>query len=161
MKLHKRKKPTRHRGTRTAGWAMKKHKGGKGNSGGKGMAGTGKRGDQKKSWVIKYQYPYFGKKGFTSKKTLREKNNVYNLDDVSRMAENGMLEIKNYKVLGQGEISTKVIVHAKAFSNSAREKIEAAGGEAIVVSKTGRADGKEEETEKKTPVKKAIKKEGK
>jgi large subunit ribosomal protein L15 len=37
------------------------------------------------------------------------------------------------KVLGQGEISVKVDVSAQAFSSSAKEKIEAAGGTATVV----------------------------
>jgi large subunit ribosomal protein L15 len=37
------------------------------------------------------------------------------------------------KVLGQGDISVKVDVTANAFSSSAKEKIEAAGGTAIVV----------------------------
>ena len=36
------------------------------------------------------------------------------------------------KVLGQGDISVKVNVHAQAFSGSAKEKIEAAGGTATV-----------------------------
>ena len=37
------------------------------------------------------------------------------------------------KVLGQGEISVPVQVSANAFSGSAKEKIEAAGGSATVV----------------------------
>lgn len=37
------------------------------------------------------------------------------------------------KVLGQGDISVKVDVSAQAFSGSAKEKIEAAGGTATVV----------------------------
>jgi len=37
------------------------------------------------------------------------------------------------KVLGQGDISVKVAVSANAFSNSAKEKIEAAGGSTTVV----------------------------
>ena len=37
------------------------------------------------------------------------------------------------KVLGQGEITVAVQVSAQAFSASAREKIEAAGGTATVV----------------------------
>ena len=37
------------------------------------------------------------------------------------------------KVLGQGEISVKVDVSAQAFSSSAKEKIEAAGGTTTVV----------------------------
>jgi large subunit ribosomal protein L15 len=36
------------------------------------------------------------------------------------------------KVLGQGDISIKVAVTANAFSNSAKEKIEAAGGTTTV-----------------------------
>ena len=36
------------------------------------------------------------------------------------------------KVLGQGDISVKVAVTANAFSNSAKEKIEAAGGSATL-----------------------------
>ncbi|MFZ9308977.1 MAG: 50S ribosomal protein L15 [Candidatus Nanopelagicales bacterium] len=37
------------------------------------------------------------------------------------------------KVLGQGDITIKVSVQANAFSDSAREKIEAAGGKTIQV----------------------------
>ncbi len=37
------------------------------------------------------------------------------------------------KVLGQGEVSVKVAVQAHAFSGSAKEKIEAAGGSATLV----------------------------
>lgn len=37
------------------------------------------------------------------------------------------------KVLGQGDITVKVSVQANAFSDSAREKIEAAGGKTIQV----------------------------
>lgn len=38
------------------------------------------------------------------------------------------------KVLGRGDLSRKLTVHAHAFSQSAREKIEAAGGTCEVVS---------------------------
>ncbi len=37
------------------------------------------------------------------------------------------------KVLGDGSVSTALTVHAHAFSGSAREKIEAAGGTASLV----------------------------
>lgn len=39
------------------------------------------------------------------------------------------------KILGAGEITQAVFVRAHAFSGSAREKIEAAGGSAIVIEK--------------------------
>lgn len=37
------------------------------------------------------------------------------------------------KVLGTGDISTKLVIKAAAFSESAKSKIEAAGGEAVTV----------------------------
>ena len=146
MKLHKRKKFTRLRGTRTHGWAMKKHKG-KGNKGGWGMSGTGKRADQRKTWVIKYQYPYFGKKGFTSRSTARKINKVMNIEDIEKLvnsgrARNGILELKDYKILGDGNIGSKIKVLAGAFSKSAKEKIEKAGGEVILAKLATQKEGK-------------------
>jgi large subunit ribosomal protein L15 len=41
------------------------------------------------------------------------------------------------KVLGQGEVSKKLTVSAHAFSKSAREKIEAAGGSCTVLEGDG------------------------
>lgn len=136
MKFKKRNKRSRIRGTRTCGWAMKKHKGGKGNKGGIGMAGTGKRADHKKSWVIVNSYPYFGKQGTTSKGTERKKNPVLNLDNIEMMinkTKKNVLELKEYKILGNGTIKSKVTIHAKAASTQAIEKITAAGGEVIIV----------------------------
>jgi large subunit ribosomal protein L15 len=37
------------------------------------------------------------------------------------------------KVLGGGELTKKLTIHAHAFSQSAREKIESAGGSAVVI----------------------------
>ena len=39
---------------------------------------------------------------------------------------------KKIKILGNGEFSKKIEIHADAFSNSAKEKIEKAGGKAII-----------------------------
>lgn len=41
--------------------------------------------------------------------------------------------VTRIKVLGNGELDRKLVVHAEAFSASARTKIEAAGGECHVV----------------------------
>jgi large subunit ribosomal protein L15 len=51
------------------------------------------------------------------------------------LRENGLATRKGVpvKVLGQGEISKALTVHAHAFSSSAREKIEAAGGSCQLV----------------------------
>ena len=47
-----------------------------------------------------------------------------------RLRENGLATRKDVpvKVLGQGELSKSLTVHAHGFSKTAREKIEAAGG---------------------------------
>lgn len=153
MKLKKRNKRSRARGNRTLGWAMKKHKG-SGNRGGKGMAGTGKRADQRKTWVIKYQYPYFGKQGTTSKSTKKKVNNVTNLKDISEKYKPGEIDLRSYKILGDGEITGKFSIKAKACSKSAREKIEKAGGNVLIVDEKGneikdRKHGKEEKKEVK------------
>jgi large subunit ribosomal protein L15 len=42
---------------------------------------------------------------------------------------------KLVKILGNGEIDTRVIVHAHAFSKSAQAAIEKAGGEIVIISK--------------------------
>jgi len=72
----KRKKVTKQRGSKTHGWgAMKKHRGA-GNRGGRGMAGTGKRGDAKKPSIQKNK-KYFGKYGFKSLKKRKIENYKY------------------------------------------------------------------------------------
>lgn len=131
MKLKKRRIKSRARGNRTLGWAMKKHKG-SGNRGGKGMAGTGKRADQRKTWVIKYRFPYFGKMGWTSRSTRRKHNLVMNLSQISTKYKAGEVDLKGYKILGEGEISGKYTIKAKEASKSAIEKIEKAGGKVIL-----------------------------
>ena len=42
-------------------------------------------------------------------------------------------EYDGLKILGNGKLSKKLIVEAKAFSASAKEAIEAVGGEAKVI----------------------------
>ena len=40
---------------------------------------------------------------------------------------------KKVKILGNGDFSKKLEIHADAFSSSAKEKIEKAGGKAILI----------------------------
>jgi large subunit ribosomal protein L15 len=44
------------------------------------------------------------------------------------------------KILGQGTLSAALTVEAHAFSRSAKEKIEAAGGKAIVIAAPSKVD---------------------
>ena len=55
--------------------------------------------------------------------------------DAQVLLDTGVLSKCQYgvKILGNGEITKKLTVRAKAFSASAKEKIEAAGGKAEVV----------------------------
>lgn len=55
--------------------------------------------------------------------------------DAQVLLDSGVLSKCEYgvKILGNGEITKKLTVRAKAFSASAKEKIEAAGGKAEVV----------------------------
>jgi large subunit ribosomal protein L15 len=87
------------------------------------------------------------KRGFTN--IFRTEYVVINLDRIAEaQAQHGAHEItietykshgwvskKNalIKVLGSGELTTAVTVHAHKFSKSAQEKIEKAGGKAIVL----------------------------
>ena len=134
MKLKKRKKSGRMRGHRTHGHSAKLNKG-KGSKGGKGMSGSGKRGDQKKSLVINKFHPYFGRQGFTSRKTERKKNKIINLHQIQDKYKEGEIDLKEYKILGLGEVKKRFIIKAKSASKSAKEKIEKAGGKIILPEK--------------------------
>jgi large subunit ribosomal protein L15 len=136
MKLKRRKKSARFRGSRMHGRSAKKAKG-KGHHGGKGWSGTGKKAAQKKTYIDKFFSPYFGKSGQTSKPTKKRKEDKINLGDIDfnkygKKTSNGWeVNLSEYKVLGEGEIKEKVVIKAKAFSQSAKEKIEKAGGKAL------------------------------
>jgi len=132
MKLKKRKKHGRMRGIRTHGHSAKLHKG-KGSRGGKGMSGTGKRADQKKTLVIKnYGTGYFGKQGITSRKTAKKKIKFINLREITEKYSPGEIDLSGYKILGNGETKDKYVIKARAASKSAIDKIKKAGGDIIL-----------------------------
>ena len=144
MKIKKTKKSKKLRGDTTHGHGARKKWMGKGHRGGKGMAGTGKRADHKKTLINKlYGNKYFGKQGITSKGSRRDKKKTINLREIEKNLDNikkkflkgNELIFKGYKILGEGELKTKLIIKAKMFSETAKKKIEKAGGEAVVISK--------------------------
>ena len=140
MKLNKRRKSSRMhgRGAGSHGWGSRKKHKKSGHRGGKGMAGTGKRADQKKSLIIKlYGNEYFGKQGITSRGTAKDKSKFINLRDIEKNIEkykdkNNEINLKDYKVLGDGEITKAVTIKARGFTKSAKDKIEKAGGKIIL-----------------------------
>jgi large subunit ribosomal protein L15 len=130
------------RGMGTHGWgSRKKHVGTSGHRGGWGMSGTGKMAGHKKTLVLKlYGNNYFGKQGITSRRVKEHNTRVLNVYDVEKNLESlkknyenkdGVIVLKGYKILGEGEITSKVTLKVKAASKSAIEKIAKAGGKLI------------------------------
>lgn len=143
IKTHKRRKSSREhgRGCGSCGWGFRKKHKKKGHKGGVGMSGTGKRADQKKTLVLKlYGNSYFGKQGITSKGTERDKRKRINLGRIEQNIESygkkegdkWVINLENYKILGDGEVKNKLFIKAKDFSENAKKKVEEKGGEIIL-----------------------------
>ena len=83
------------------------------------------------------------KRGFTN--IFRTEYTVLNLDRLAELNEKeltiekfqakGLLKRRNelLKILGNGEIGAAITVHAHKFSKTAQQKIEKAGGKAVLV----------------------------
>ena len=83
------------------------------------------------------------KRGFTN--IFRTEYTVVNLDRIAelKVSEIGLDDYKKHglasskkaliKILGSGELKKAITIHAHKFSKSAAEKIEKAGGKAVVV----------------------------
>lgn len=144
MKFKHRKKSRRLRGSKTHARGFKKKARGSGHRGGFGMAGTGKRGDAKKTLILNlYGNDYFGKDRVQRRK-VAPKLPVMNLSDIesniSSLVRDGNakdnkgsyeIDLKGYKILA-GNIKTKMIIKASAASKSALEVIKKAGGDIIL-----------------------------
>ena len=147
--LKKRKKSTRLRGSRTGFGGNRKRRKKSGHRGGCGMAGTGKRADHKKSKVLTFDKPYFGRAGLTSRK--RTKNKVPKTINIQDLVKNHDLSkeiiLKGYKLLGktQANFKEKLDIKVDYASNSAIEIIKKAGGTILVL--------KQEKTKPKKEVK--------
>jgi len=142
--INKRKKFSRMRASHTHGGGAKKKRRGSGHRGGFGMAGTGKRADQKKPTILKlYGNKYFGKFGFKRpKKILKEikainisqievnLNDFINKNLINKEKDLYVIDLNKIgynKLIGSGIINNKYKIIGKV-SRKAREKIEALGG---------------------------------
>ena len=151
VKLKKRKKRTRIRGGVTCGYGFRQTHKGSGSRGGVGWAGSGKRAKHKKQVAVMYAKEhgyksYFGKRGITSAKTVRKKNEVLNLNDLQKNFSEKEIHLEEYKILGEGS-GFKAVIYAKSASKNAIEKMEQAGGKIIL--KKNKSDKKHEFTEEK------------
>jgi large subunit ribosomal protein L15 len=137
---HKLRKIRKKRGSRTQGYGrVGQHR----KSGSKGYR---KAGRHKHGWsyVIRYEPEYFEKKGFTSPKSLRQKENIINVGKLDEIAEKIStskekdkilidLEKLGYtKLLGTGKVTKPLIVKVASYSKSAAEKIKEAGGQILI-----------------------------
>jgi large subunit ribosomal protein L15 len=143
MGFKKRRKHSRQRGLSTYGKGARQGTRGSGNKGGVGMSGTGKKAGQKKQFGLRYALKhgvesYFGRRGFTSRSTKKKISNVINLEDIKKKYDiSKKIELKEYKILGEGE-GFKGTIFAASASEQAKEKMEKAGGEIIVEEKKER-----------------------
>ncbi len=134
MTTNKRKKVSKYRAHTTHGGGHRKKRRGAGNRGGRGMAGSGKRGKANKQ-----SYSKLGKHGFSSTRSYK-KLNVTNISSLMELVANKKVEEKNGvyvvdltalgydKLLGAGKTNLKFEIKVKQFSKQAEEKIKVAGG---------------------------------
>jgi len=124
------------------------HGSGLGKTSGRGHKGAGQRsGNKRRAWFEGGQMPLarrLPRRGFTN--IFKEEIQIVNISDLNRieknseidpvvLQENGMIRssLKPVKILGGGDIDKKLNVTASAFSASAKNKIEKAGGTATIL----------------------------
>ncbi len=124
------------------------HGSGLGKTSGRGHKGAGQRsGNKRRAWFEGGQMPLarrLPRRGFTN--IFKEEIQIVNISDLNRieknseidpvvLQENGMIRssLKPVKILGEGDIDKKLNVTASAFSASAKNKIEKAGGTATIL----------------------------
>ncbi len=141
MVVNKRRKNSRHRGSKTHGWGDKKKHRGSGHRGGVGNAGSGKKADCKKPRFWKDPY-YFGKYGFVRPTTVAvHEINLMTLENQlqkfiaeHRIEEKDGVCIANLnnmgygKLLSKGNVMRKWQITCRQASANARKKVEDAGG---------------------------------
>lgn len=134
------------RGAKTThGYGSKKKNRGAGNRGGKGMAGTGKRADQKKPTILQlYGNAYYGKHGFHRPPAVRTRTKSTNIEHLSlhldTYVHQGLItkegdtyvvdleKVGYQKLLGKGTLTQKLKIKAEKITEKAAAKITNAGG---------------------------------
>ena len=124
------------------------HGSGLGKTSGRGHKGAGQRsGNKRRAWFEGGQMPLarrLPRRGFTN--IFKEEIQIVNISDLIRiekhseidpvvLQENGLIRssLKPVKILGEGDIDKKLNVTASSFSESAKNKIEKAGGTATIL----------------------------
>lgn len=141
----KRSKRSRIRAAKpTAGAGHKKKNRGKGNRGGKGNAGRGKRNSQQLMKLTGGE-KVLGKHGFKSKAVKQTSINLETIQlFMTSYLEKGYavktkegyeldLEKLGYdKLLSKGKVTVKLVIKAKAATEKAKSRVEEAGGKVVL-----------------------------
>ncbi len=122
------------RGSRTHGWGQVGQHRKSGQKGGTGNAGLHKH---KWSWTVKYAPDHFGKDSLKPKRESKPHKwiNVGELEALSHSqntSEINLTKLGYEKLLGAGSIKSPLKVIVKSYTEQAKAKIEAAGGQIIV-----------------------------
>jgi large subunit ribosomal protein L15 len=135
-------KRSKYRGSRTCGGGTHKNRRGAGNRGGRGHSGGCKH------HFVRYYLesgPVFGKSGFHHPDAGVKTLDIGSIDQIvplllhqevitqegdTVVIDAGAIGIE--KVLGSGKVTRKLKVTANAFSEQAKAKIEAMGGQALI-----------------------------
>lgn len=144
MVVRRRRKVRKQRGARTYGRGCSKRGRGAGEKGGRGLSGGHK---QKWPYLLKYMPKHFGKHGFTRPLAVRREIGTINVGELDerldellqqgiakREEERIVVDVKKLgfeRVLGGGRVTHPLEVIAKEFVESAKRKLEEAGGKAI------------------------------
>lgn len=97
--------------------------------------------------MVKYKPDYYGKRGFTSPRTLGQKINVINVGKLEELVETlaaeerlkkkerkvflDLDELGYDKLLGAGNITKPILVKVSSHSERATKKVQEAGGQII------------------------------
>ncbi len=147
MVVRRRKKSRKLRGrTRTMGWGRIGQHRKSGSRGGFGLVGFHKH---RWTWTVKYAPNWFGKHGFTQPPSIVAEVRGINVGELNEIAhemidkgvavkEDGRIVVNvaslGYnKVLGKGRVDLPLKVYTVSITESARKKIEEAGGEVVVI----------------------------
>jgi len=139
----KNRKIQKMRGTRSCGYGNAQKHRGAGSRGGRGNAGSTKH-HQKLMYIMGGR---LGKIGFNRHPSLVSSQKAINLDDINLRIEAwvaegkakktaggyvvDMCDLGYKKVLGSGKLTHKIEIKASSFSESAKAKIEEAGGKVL------------------------------
>ena len=155
-------KKRRQRGSRTHGGGTHKNRRGAGHRGGRGRAGRDKH--------EMHQYEPLGKHGFNRPEKVKEdvlEVDLQELDeDIAVLAAEGIAEETDHgykvdardiaedgyevdvvKVLGSGQLYSQLEVVSDAFTDTARERIEAEGGSAVLTERGEERQAEEDTTD--------------